>query len=229
MGTAADAPEVLGWLERKGSPRHREGYARYGIPSARAFGVPMAALLAYAKKAGKDHALALALWKTGFYEARLLAAMVDEPEKVTRRQMDEWASAFDNWGVCDTVCWHSFEKTPFAYEKAAEWARSPREFVKRGGFALMACLAGHDKRAGDERFLAFLPLVEAGARDDRNFVKKGVLWALRRIAGRGPSLAKASTEVARRLAASEEPAARWVGRTTLREIAKVKKRSSAQR
>jgi len=220
-----DAREVLGWLERKGTRRHAEGYARYGIPSARAVGVPMAALLNYAKKAGKDHGLALALWKTGVYEARLLAAMVDEPEKVTRRQMDEWAAGFDNWGVCDTVCWHSFEKAPFAYEKAASWATSPREFVKRGSFALMACLAGHDKKAADEPFLAFLPLVEAGARDERNFVKKGALWALRRIAGRSPALAKASLEVASRLAASHEPSARWVGRTTLREIAKAKKRS----
>src|SRR5262245_43525619 len=125
--------------------------------------------------------------------------MVDEPEKVTRRQMDDWAAGFDNWGVCDTVCWHSFEKVPFAYDKAAEWAASPREFVKRAGFALMACLAGHDERAGDGRFRAFLPLVENGARDERNFVKKGVLWALRRIGGRSPALTKAALEVAGRL------------------------------
>jgi 3-methyladenine DNA glycosylase AlkD len=222
-----DAREVLAWLERKGTRRHAEGYARYGIPVTRAYGVPMAALLGYAKKAGKDHALALALWKSGYYEARLLASMVDQPDKVTRRQMDEWAAAFDNWGVCDTVCWHSFEKTPFAYEKAAEWAASPREFVKRAGFALMACLAGHDETAGDARFLAFLPLVEKGARDERNFVKKGVLWALRRIGGRSSRLEAASVTVARRLAAAREPSCRWVGKETLREIAKARRRAAS--
>jgi 3-methyladenine DNA glycosylase AlkD len=224
-----EAAEVLAWLERKGSRRHAEGYARYGIPSARTFGVPMAALLAYAKKAGKDHRLALALWKSGWYEARLLASMVDEPERVTRRQMDEWAREFDNWGVCDTVCWHSFEKTVFAYEKAAEWASSPREFVKRGGFALMACLAGHDKQAADARFLAFLPLVETGARDERNFVKKAVLWALRRIASRNGALEQASVATARRLAAKTEPSCRWVGREALREIAKTNARPKQRR
>jgi 3-methyladenine DNA glycosylase AlkD len=219
-----DARDVLAWLERKGTRRHADGYARYGIAVTRAYGVPMAALLGYAKKAGKDHALALALWKSGFYEARLLASMVDEPDKVTRRQMDEWAAAFDNWGVCDTVCWHSFEKTAFAYEKAAEWAASPREFVKRASFALMACLAGHDKTASDERFLAFLPLVENGARDERNFVKKGVLWALRRIGGRSSRLDAASGAVARRLAASDDPSCRWVGREASREMKKAKAR-----
>jgi 3-methyladenine DNA glycosylase AlkD len=224
-----DEREVLAWLERRGTRRHVEGYARYGIPTTRAFGVPMAALLAHAKKAGKDHDLALALWKSGWYEARLLAAMVDEPKRVTSRQMDAWAADFDNWGVCDTVCWHSFEKTAFAYEKAREWAASPREFVKRAGFALMACLAGHDKKAVDAEFLAFLPLVEKGARDDRNFVKKGVLWALRRIAGRSPALEKASLASARRLAESKEPSCRWVGRETLRELAKAKARAKNRR
>jgi 3-methyladenine DNA glycosylase AlkD len=197
--------------------------------TTRAFGVPMAALLKYARKAGKDHALALALWKSGWYEARLLASMIDEPAKVTRRQMDAWASDFDNWGVCDTVCWHSFEKTPFAHEKAREWAASPIEFVKRAGFALMACLAGHDKRATDAQFLAFLPVIEKGARDDRNFVKKGVLWALRRIAGRSPALEKASLATARRLAESNEPSGRWIGKETVRELTKAKARAMRKR
>src|SRR5262245_16534230 len=189
----------------------------------------MAALLAYAKRAGKDHRLALALWKSGWYEARLLASMVDEPDKVTRRQMDEWARGFDNWGVCDTVCWHSFEKTPFAFEKAAEWTSSPHEFVKRASFALMACLAGHDEQARDAQFLAYVPLIEKGARDERNFVKKAVLWALRRIASRSPALEKACLATARRLAASNEPSCRWVGREALRELAKTRRRMGAAR
>jgi 3-methyladenine DNA glycosylase AlkD len=223
-----DETEALAWLGRQGSRRHVEGYARYGIVTTRAFGVPMGALLAYAKKAGKNHELALALWKSGWYEARLLASMVDEPAKVTRGQMDAWAGDFDNWGVCDTVCWHSFEKTPFAHEKASEWAVSSREYVTRAGFALMACLAGHDKVATDAQFLAFLPLIETGARDDRNFVKKAVLWALRRIAGRSPRLEKTSVAVARRLAESKESSTRWIGKETLRELAKTKARTSAK-
>ena len=221
--------EALTWLEKQGTPRHVDGYARYGIVTTRAFGVPMGSLLKYARKAGKDHGLALALWKSGWYEARLLASMVDEPAKVTRRQMDAWTNDFDNWGVCDTVCWHSFEKTPFAHEKAREWAGSPREYVKRAGFALMACLAGHDKEATDARFLAFLPAIEKGAKDERNFVKKAVLWALRRIAGRSPALEKASFAIARRLAESKEASGRWIGKETLRELTKAKARARARK
>jgi 3-methyladenine DNA glycosylase AlkD len=143
--------------------------------------------------------------------------------------MDAWAKAFDSWGVCDTVCWHSFEKTPFAYEKAREWAGSPREFVKRAGFALMACLAGHDKKAADAPFLAFLPLIEKGARDERNFVKKAVVWALRRIASRSAVLGTASLATARRLAEAKEAGALWVGNTTLRELARGKARAKKTR
>ena len=172
--------EAPAWLKRSGTRRDVLGLARYGIVAPRAFGVPISKLLALKKRIGKDRALAAALWKSGWYEARLLAAMVDDPKQVTRRQMDAWARAFDNWGVCDTVCWHLFDYTPFAFEKARVWSRSPREFVKRAGFALMAGQAGHNKTATDAKFLALLPLVEKGARDERNFVKKGVSWAPRR-------------------------------------------------
>ena len=141
------------------------------------------------------------MWESGWYEARLLAALVGDPQRVTRRQMNAWAASFENWGDCDTVCFKLFDRTPFAWEKARQWAASPREFVKRAGFVLMACLALHDKAAPDEPFLAFLPLIEKGARDERNFVMKGVSWALRAIGRRSTPLNAAALGVARRLAA----------------------------
>src|SRR5687767_7036958 len=142
-----DKDEVLAWLQRRGTRRTVEGMARYGIHATRAFGVPMGTLLTLAKRLGKDHALAMALWETGWYEARLLAALVDDPKEVTRRQMNAWAAAFENWGDCDTVCFLLFDRTPLAWEKARQWSRSPREFVKRGAFVLVAGLALHDKAA----------------------------------------------------------------------------------
>jgi len=144
--------EVLKWLERRGSKRVVLGMARYGIPSEGAFGVPMGQLLKLAKELGTDHELSLALWESGRYEARLLAALVGDPKRVTRRQMDAWAAGFQNWGDCDTVCFKLFDRSPFAWDKAPRWAKSPREFVKRGGFVLMACLALHDRAAPDTRF-----------------------------------------------------------------------------
>jgi 3-methyladenine DNA glycosylase AlkD len=173
-----------------------------------------------AKRLGRNHELAAALWKTGWYEARLLTAYVDEPDCVTPAQMDRWCRDFDSWAICDTVCFSLFDRTPYAWEKAREWATSPLEFVKRTGFVLMACLAGHDAAAGDAEFLALLPLIETGAGDQRNFVKKGVSWALRRIGTRNEALKTAALAAADRLAASKEAACRWVGKDALRYLQK---------
>ena len=224
-----DKSEVMRWLERKGTRRTVEEMARYGIEAERAFGVPMGTLLTLSKRLGKDHALALGLWESGWYEARLLAALVGDPERVTRRQMDAWAAGFENWGDCDTVCFKLFDRSPFAWDKARQWAKSPRELVKRGGFVLMACLALHDKAAPDRSFLEFLPLIEKGARDDRNLVKKSVSWALRAIGRRNLPLNAAGLEVAKRLALSEEAACRWVGKDALRELAGPKVRAQLAR
>jgi len=212
--------EVLKWLEKTGTRRYKDGLARYGIVTPKAFGVPVGAMLKFAKRQGKDHALAAELWRSGWYEARLLAAMLDDPKQVTRRQMDAWAGEFDNWGVCDTVCWHLFDYSPFAWEKLRRWSTSPREFVKRAAFAMMAGQAGHNKTAADAQFLALLPLIERGARDDRNFVKKAVSWALRRIGGRSRALHTAALALAARLAASDQPSCRWVGKDVLRDLSR---------
>jgi 3-methyladenine DNA glycosylase AlkD len=203
--------------------------ARYAIPSDKAFGASVGSLQKLAKTLGRSHALAGALWESGWYEARMLAAFVDEPERVTSAQMDRWCRDFDNWGICDTVCFHLFDRTPFAWDKAVQWAASPRELVKRGGFVLMACLALHDKTAPDKHFLVWLPVIENGAGDQRNFVKKGVSWALRAIGRRNLALNEASVAVARRLAQSEEPAARWVGKDALRELTRPNIRTALAR
>ncbi len=217
-----DKNEVMQWLERQGTRRTVDEMARYGIEAERAFGVPMGMLLSLKKRLGTDHALSLALWETGWYEARLLAALLGDPERVTRRQMDAWAAGFENWADCDTACFKLFDRSPFAWEKARQWAKSPRELVKRGGFALMACLALHDKTTPDKTFLALLPLVENGARDDRNFVKKGVSWALRAIGRRTLALNTAALDVAKRLSLSQEAPCRWVGKDALRELSSPK-------
>jgi len=223
------AADVLKWLEKRGSERVRQGMARYGLPSEGAFGVPMGALLKLAKQLGTDHELSLALWESGRYEARLLAALVGDARRVTRRQMDEWARGFRSWGDCDTVCFKLFDRVPFAFERAPRWAGSPREFEKRGGFVLMACLALHERAAPDAAFRRFLPLVEAGAADERNFVAKGVSWALRAIGERNPALHAAATATAKRLADSKDTARRWVGKDALRELASPKLRARLAR
>ena len=156
-------------------------------------------------------------------------ALAGEPQRVTRSQMNAWAASFENWADCDTACFHLFDRTPFAWEKARQWAKSPREFVKRAAFALMACLALHDKAAPDSKFLAMLPLLERGAGDERNFVKKAVSWALRSIGRRNLTLNAAAPAVARRMSGSDEAERRWVGKDALRELASPKVRAQLAR
>ena len=159
----------------------------------------------------------------------MLACFVDEPERVTAAQMDRWCRDFDNWGICDTACFHLFDRTSFAWDKARQWSKSPSEFIKRAGFALMASLVAHDKSARDPQFLALLPLIEEGARDERNFVKKAVNWALRTIGKHSLNLNKVAVTTAKRLAASKEAAPRWVGKDALRELASPKVRARLSR
>jgi len=218
-GPKVDVDSVLTWLRRHSSARNREGLARYGLPSENALGVSVANIRLLAKRLGHDHDLAIALWETGVYEARMLTSFVDEPSRVTPTQMDRWCRDFDSWGICDTVCFHLFDRTPHAWQKVAKWSGRRQEFVKRAAFALLASLSCHDKAAPDKLFRDSLELIERAATDERNFVKKAVSWALRCIGKRNAVLHSAAVKLARRLANSPHPAVRWTGKDALRDLA----------
>jgi 3-methyladenine DNA glycosylase AlkD len=214
----AQVDAALAALEKMSTKHDRDNLKRFGITAGKAYGVSMANIQALAKRLGRSHDLAAALWETGWYEARLLTSFVDEPARVTPAQMDRWCRDFDNWGICDTICFHLFDRTPHAWTKVARWHDKRAEFVKRAAFALLASLALHDKRAPDRRFVEGLAFIERAATDERNFVKKGVSWALRLIGRRNQGLNAEAVVVARRLAASPEPAARWVGKGAAKEL-----------
>jgi len=192
--------------------------ARFGIDTRNAIGVPVPKIRSIAKKIGKHHSLAQELWQSGIHEARLLATMVGEPAKLSEKELDEWASDFSSWDVCDSACGNLFDKTPFAFRKARELSKRKREFVKRAGFALMATLAVHDKKAGDKKFEAFFVDIEREACDERNFVKKAVNWALRQIGKRNKPLNKKAIAVAKKLLRKESKSAHWVASNALKEL-----------
>lgn len=214
----SDAPSALAWLKRHSSQKVRDGMARYGLPSDHALGVSVGTIQKLAKQLGRDHALADELWATSCYEARLLAAFVGEPAKLTPALMEKWCRDFDNWGVVDTVCFKLFDQSPHAWKKVEPWSKRKDEFQKRAGVVLLACLAGHDRTAGDDAFLRCLPAVERAAADERNFVKKGVSWALRMVGRRNAKLHAAALASARRLEGSASPGARWVAKDVIREL-----------
>jgi 3-methyladenine DNA glycosylase AlkD len=209
---------LIAALRAHASPANVAGMARYGINSAGTLGVPVYVLRKMAKEAGRDHALAGALWNSGIHEARILATLVDDPALVTARQMDSWARDFDSWDVCDHACHNLFRYSPLAVAKAAKWSRARREFVRRAGFSLMAGLAVKDKKASDEQFAAFLPLIVEAASDDRNMVKKSVNWALRQIGKRNRRLHGLAIAAAEEIRKQDLRPARWIAADALREL-----------
>jgi 3-methyladenine DNA glycosylase AlkD len=209
---------VVARLRSMGSEESRAGMARFGINTDRALGISVTNLRKLGREIGKDHALALELWDTRIHEARILASIVDEPAAVTRTQMEAWAQEFDSWDLVDQCCGNLFDKTPWAWDEALEWAERDEEFVKRAGFALMAWLAVHDKNATNSSFEPLFPAIEGAAGDDRNFVRKAVNWALRQIGKRNATLRRKAIATAQRIAKQDTKSARWIARDALREL-----------
>ena len=210
--------ELIERLKEKAVPENLAGMAKYGMTPTNRLGVSVPDIRQIAKETRRSHELALALWETRIQEARMLAAMIDEPAKLTGDQMETWVMDFDSWDVCDQVCCNLFEKTPLAWEKIQEWSQRNEEFVKRAAFALLACLAWHDKAAADEQFIACLPVILGGSVDDRNYVKKAVNWALRNIGKRNSYLNQAAIATALDMQQLDSKAARWNAADALREL-----------
>jgi 3-methyladenine DNA glycosylase AlkD len=214
----ASAKDILKKLKAKARPDQLAGMARYGISTEGRLGVKVPDMRKIAKEAGKDHTLALELWKTGIPEAQIVAALVGEPEKLSDAQMEDWVRDFNSWDVCDQVCMNLFDKSPLALKKINDWARGEEEFVKRAAYALIACLAWHDKEAEDETFIKLFPVIKRGATDERNYVKKSVNWALRHIGKRNSPLNRAAIDVAEEIKHMDSKAARWIASDALREL-----------
>ena len=213
---------ILAELDGLADPENVAGMARFGIVGKRLLGISVGRLRALAKRIGRNHAVAEELWSSGIFEARLLAAFVAEPAKVTRRQAGSWAKDFECWADCDGLCIHLFRKTPFAHELAQAWSQRREELVKRAGFTMMATLAVHDKRVGDEVFRGYLDRVLAESADERHNVKKGVNWALRQIGKRNPTLNREAIRVAKKIQRQNSRAARWIASDALRELTRWK-------
>jgi len=213
-----EAARIIKKLKSLSSPKNIQGMARFGINPQKALGINIPVLRKMAKEIGKNHQLALELWQSDLHEVRILASMIDEPEKVSSRQMDEWVKEFNSWDLCDQTCMNLFDKIPLAWKKAIEWTKSEEEFIRRAGFALMSCLAWHDKGTKDKEFLKFFPLIKKYSTDQRNFVRNAVNWALRQIGKRNKNLNKQAIKVAKEILKMENKTARWIALDAIREL-----------
>jgi 3-methyladenine DNA glycosylase AlkD len=214
----ASVKDVLDRLKSKAKPEQLPGMAKYGIMVEKRLGVAVPDMRKLSKELGRDHKLALDLWRTGIAEARIVAGMVGDPAKLTEEQMEEWVKGIDSWDVCDQVCMNLFEKNQLAWKKIIDWSEREEEFVKRTAFSLIACLAWHDKQASDEQFIELFPIIIREATDERNFVKKAVNWALRNIGKRNLNLNQAALEAAKEIKRLDSKTARWIAADAIREL-----------
>lgn len=214
--------QIISHLKKHSNPKDKEGMARFGINPKYALGVRVPVLRSLAKKIGKNHKLAQELWKTKIHEARILATMIDEPKKLSSKQMDEWTKGFNSWDLCDQCCSNLFNKSPLAWRKTVEWPKRKEEFARRAGFSLMAYLAVHDKKAKDKDFIKFFPIIKKYSIDERNFVKKAVNWALRQIGKRSLNLNKKAIKIAKEIRKIDSKSAKWIANDAIRELTSIK-------
>src|SRR5467141_2135429 len=209
---------VLRELKALADPKVRAKMEYFGVHVPKAHGISAPVLHQFAKQIGKDHRLAQQLWTSGVHEARILATLIGESEKVTAAEMDRWARDFDAWDVVDAACCYLYAHAKPAWSKAAAWSRRREEFVKRASFSLIAYLSYKDEAAPDARFVRFLRVIEREAHDERNFVKKAVNWALRNIGKRNKRLNREAIRAAERILLQRSRAARWIAADALREL-----------
>ncbi len=205
-------------LEELKDPEAIEWMAKYGITPENAFGIKIPILRELAKEIGINHQLALDLWDLNYRETRILASMIDDPDFVTESQLERWASEFTYWEICDQCIMCLFERTRYAYQKVIDWTKREEEYVKRAGFVLIARLAVSDKKADDAVFISFLPLIQKGALDPRNMVKKSVNWALRQIGKRNRNLNKEAIMYSNEILHMDYPSAKWIAMDALKEL-----------
>ncbi|MBP6672482.1 MAG: DNA alkylation repair protein [Bacteroidetes bacterium] len=210
--------QTLDALRKKGNKRTVEGMKRFGITDVDAYGVSVPDIRSIARLIKKDHALARSLWESDIHEARILAVLIADPDHATLSQMDTWTRGMRNWAQCDAACGEFFQRTRSAETLPERWCRQPKEFVRRAGFVMMASIAVHHKKLDDHIFEDFFPLIIEYSIDERNFVRKGVNWALRQIGKRNLRLHKKAIALSKEIQNISSPTAQWIAADALREL-----------
>jgi len=193
---------------------------KFGVVANNSLGVYQKDLKILAKEIGYDNELAIQLFETGIYEARILCSKILKPAEITENLMEAWVKTFENWEICDSFCMGLFAKSEFAKKKIFEWTLRDSEFEKRAGFVIIAAYCMADKNAGNEIFEQFFPLIEREVTDNRLYVKKAVNWALRNIGKRNVDLNNEAITVAKRISILESKSAKWIASNALSEFGK---------
>lgn len=191
--------EVLALLARNKDERGIKVWERTGRKGLETFGIGITRLKALAKTIGRDHALALDLWKEPYLDARLLACMIDEPRAVSEEQVDRQVADAGMWLLSHTYCQMLLSKTPFAVDTAVAWAKSRDDTRRRCAWLLLYHIAKDEKKLGDDFFEPYLDVIEKRLQNEENMVKDGMNSALFRIGMRSRRLNRRAVAVAKKV------------------------------
>lgn len=188
---------------------------RFGIRYVKSYGIRLPQIRKIAKRCGKNHELALRLWNHGYHETYLLATLVEEPEKVDSIQLNDWIYEFYSWDLVDQACINLLRFIPEARKNIFVWCNAEEEFVKRTAFSLIAVLAVHEKGCDFDRYYEIL---KEGSKDNRNFVKKSVSWAIRQIGKINLKNNRKALNLAYEILEMDNKASKWVAREAIKEL-----------
>lgn len=184
-------------LKSLGTAQNRKVYARHGV-TGDTYGVSYAHLGQLKKKIRSDHDLALALWETSNHDARILATMVAEAERMTARDLDRWARTLDNSGQAAALS-SIASCSASAVRRAEKWAAARNEWVATAGYFVLTDLAMAGNELSDTFFANYLKTIETSIHSSKNRVRYAMNNALIAIGARNPGLQKKAVAAARRI------------------------------
>ena len=192
-----DLKRALAALEAAGTAQNRKVYRRHGV-SDPLYGVSYANQGKLAKKNKGDTELAIGLWDSGNHDARILAAMIADPEEIRSSLLDEWVRDLDNYVLTDAFS-DLVGQSPFAKTKVGRWTRSAQEFVGAAGWNVLARLARRDPELTDKELEEYLAMIEAEIHGRKNRSRHSMNSALIAIGIRNPKLERKALAAAKRI------------------------------
>jgi 3-methyladenine DNA glycosylase AlkD len=192
-----DQRTAMKQLEELGTAENRKVYARHGVTGA-AFGVSYAALGKLRKAIGTDHGLALALWKSGNHDARVLATMVADPGAFDRKTIDAWGKDLSNYVLTDAFS-VAVAASKHAGACARAWMRSRGEWLSSAGWNVVARVAADGETFAAEELEALVDRIEERIHASPNRTRHAMGGALIAIGLVNPALERRALAAARQI------------------------------
>ena len=161
--------DLMAQLEKLGRAHTAELYRRLGTGD-NVFGVSFAEIGKLRKKIKTDHDLALQLWDSGNVDARILAAIIADPDECKVSLLERWLGDLDSYGLVDYVAGVA-ARTSFAIKLAEKWMKSKKEFRRRAGYSTIASRLKHGLDVSDADCKRYLATIEKAIHGSANRAK----------------------------------------------------------